>query len=45
MVQPQRDSRIKAIKDLAAAGVFIMALVAVMIGLIIFGLRFIDLIT
>jgi diacylglycerol kinase (ATP) len=45
VVQPQQDPRIKAIKDLAAAGVFVMALVAVMIGLIIFGPRFIDLIT
>lgn len=43
IVQPEQDVRIKYIKDLAAAGVFMVSLVAVCVGLFIFGTRFVSL--
>jgi len=41
-IQPEKDIRIKAIKDLAAAGVVITALASLIVGLIIFIPRIID---
>ncbi|WP_340113630.1 diacylglycerol kinase family protein [Maribellus mangrovi] len=42
-ISPERNNRIKKVKDLAAAGVFVAALAAFITGLIIFAPKFIRL--
>ncbi|HOY14816.1 MAG TPA: diacylglycerol kinase family protein [Saprospiraceae bacterium] len=41
-ISPQYDSRIKIIKDLAAAGVLVGAFAAVGVGLVVFGPRILE---
>lgn len=45
LVSPNVHPQIKSIKDLAAAGVLIMAVVAVVIGMLIFGEKIMRLLT